>query len=282
MAIKSNLLTLAEHCTNQVFAALPKGLSQGPALASIQLIGHRGDHDGRERTAIKTLEGRVAENTIAAFDRCLAAGVWGIEFDLQWTRNGVPMVIHDVDAGRVFNRPDVVVAELTDQQLRQRCPLIPSLEQVIDRYAGRLHLMIELKAETWRRQYAQTLVALLNPLVATADYHLLSLNTNIFRDLTDIAPHAHLPVATANTQKVYEYAIKHPCAGMSGHFVLLNRRMRSRLAAQQKNWGTGFIGSHGALRKEIRSGTRWLFSNHAVSLQVAVNQALRLVEKTSG
>ncbi len=40
------------------------------------------------------------ENTFAAFDRALDAGADGIEFDLQLTKDKVPVVIHDETLGR--------------------------------------------------------------------------------------------------------------------------------------------------------------------------------------
>ena len=63
-------------------------------LQSCRIISHRGEHDNR----------RVFENTLVAFDAAVAQGVWGIEFDLRWTRDLAPVVIHDADLRRLFGR----------------------------------------------------------------------------------------------------------------------------------------------------------------------------------
>jgi glycerophosphoryl diester phosphodiesterase len=277
MDIKSALFSVAERCTDRVFAALPRSAPPIAQLSNCKLIGHRGDYSSNDSST--AADERVVENTIAAFDRCQAAGVWGIEMDVQWTRDGVPVVIHDTDAGRVFAQPDVIVQDLTYAELHKRCPLIPSLEQVVSRFAGKLHLMVEIKADTWQRRFHQHLANVLKPLEATQGYHLLCLETGIFEHLTHFDPNTFIPVAITNTQSVYNYAINYPCAGMSGHFVLLNRRMRTQLAKQRKNWGTGFITSQGALHREIHNGTDWLFSNQAVGMQAAVEQLKKRLSK---
>lgn len=57
-------------------------------------LAHRGLHgDG------------VAENSIAAFEAAAAAGV-GVELDVHRSRDGVPMVIHDLDLVRLGGRPE--------------------------------------------------------------------------------------------------------------------------------------------------------------------------------
>jgi glycerophosphoryl diester phosphodiesterase len=68
------------------------------------IIGHRG------ASAV------APENTLAAFNRAFADGVEGIEFDVQLSRDGVPVVIHDATlkrtGGRVRSVADMTAAEL--------------------------------------------------------------------------------------------------------------------------------------------------------------------------
>ena len=49
------------------------------------IIGHRG------------ASAHAPENTLAAFKMALDAGADGIEFDVQLSKDGVPVVIHDAD-----------------------------------------------------------------------------------------------------------------------------------------------------------------------------------------
>ncbi|HKY32513.1 MAG TPA: glycerophosphodiester phosphodiesterase family protein [Candidatus Polarisedimenticolia bacterium] len=53
------------------------------ALAGPTIIGHRG------------AAGHAPENTLSAFAAGLALGVDGVEFDVQFTSDGVPVVLHD-------------------------------------------------------------------------------------------------------------------------------------------------------------------------------------------
>jgi len=70
------------------------------------IIGHRG------ASAV------APENTVAAFERALADGADGVEFDVRLARDGVPVVIHDPTLRRTLLR-DGLVADLTSAQFRR-------------------------------------------------------------------------------------------------------------------------------------------------------------------
>ncbi|MDH5508339.1 MAG: glycerophosphodiester phosphodiesterase family protein, partial [Anaerolineae bacterium] len=65
-----------------------------------QLIAHRGG---------KTYQ---PENTLAAFKQAIADGVDQLEFDVQMTKDGVLVVIHDEEVDRTTNGSGLV-ADLT-------------------------------------------------------------------------------------------------------------------------------------------------------------------------
>ena len=132
--VETVLLTLIDG----VYARLPQPHPGAACLQSFRTISHRGEHDNR----------RVFENTLAAFDAAVAQGVWGIEFDLRWTRDLEPVVVHDPDLRRVFGR-DLKVGDYTLPDLKRQCPQVPSLAEVVGRYGGKIHLMMELKAEPY-------------------------------------------------------------------------------------------------------------------------------------
>jgi glycerophosphoryl diester phosphodiesterase len=107
------------------------------------IVAHRGVPDG------------VPENTIAAFQRALELGADAFEMDVRLSKDGVPVVFHNfyldetTDAsGPVFER---TFAELREVKLRgaegeegERCR-IPALGEVLETFAGRLGLEIEVK-----------------------------------------------------------------------------------------------------------------------------------------
>lgn len=102
---------------------------------------HRGLHDN-------SLE--APENSLAAFKKAVKAG-YGIELDVQLTKDRVPVVFHDFTLERVCGREGKVY-EYTYEELQQ-FPLfqseerIPKLEEVLKLVSGRVPLIVELKLE---------------------------------------------------------------------------------------------------------------------------------------
>ena len=110
-----------------------------PAAFFTRPIAHRALHD--------VTAGR-AENSLKAIKAAIDAG-YGIEVDVQISADGVPMVFHDYDLGRLTGATGPV-AQRTAQALGA-IPLlhdgdgIPTLAQVLALMAGRVPLLIELK-----------------------------------------------------------------------------------------------------------------------------------------
>ncbi len=102
-------------------------------------LAHRALHD---RAA-----GRP-ENSRAAIRAAVAAG-YGIEIDIQPSRDGVPMVFHDYDLKRLTGTPGAVAqrtaAELGAMQLLDAGDGIPTLAEVLEIVGGRVPLLIEVK-----------------------------------------------------------------------------------------------------------------------------------------
>jgi glycerophosphoryl diester phosphodiesterase len=128
------------------------------------LIGHRG------------VRGSLPENSVAAFERALEAGLDGLETDVQCALGGELVLVHDAalaDGRRV--------TELLPDDLEVAIPTLATLEElfaVARRYPGVL-LNLELKTRSWhtggleRRTVravrasglaAQTLISSFNPL----------------------------------------------------------------------------------------------------------------------
>jgi len=108
------------------------------------------------------------ENTFAAFDEALRQGCDGIELDVQLSRDGVPVVYHDrtlTRAGGGRRR----VASLDASELaaldagarfapRFKGEPLPTLEAVLDRYARRTRLLVEIKTREHRAGTEQHLL----------------------------------------------------------------------------------------------------------------------------
>ena len=89
------------------------------------LLGHRGTR------AVKS----IPENTFDSFDRALADGCDGFEFDVRLTSDGQPVICHDPRFGALQ------IASETASRLAH----LPHLKEVLSRYQRSAFLDIELK-----------------------------------------------------------------------------------------------------------------------------------------
>src|SRR5687767_13229007 len=100
---------------------------------------------------------QAPENTLAAFDLALRNGFANIELDVQLTRDKVPVVLHDAKVERTTNGTGEVsnfnLADLRRLDAgswfspKYKGERIPTLEEVLKRYAGKIHLHLELKSD---------------------------------------------------------------------------------------------------------------------------------------
>jgi glycerophosphoryl diester phosphodiesterase len=101
-----------------------------------KIVGHRG------------APADEPENTLRSFARALAVGVAAVELDVQLTKDGRLMVIHDETLDRTTNGRGLV-QDFTLAELKRldagHGESVPSLEEVFDLVQGQAHLMVELK-----------------------------------------------------------------------------------------------------------------------------------------
>lgn len=99
--------------------------------------------------------GYAPENTFASFDKAIRMKAGYIEFDIQRSRDGKLVVIHDPSVDRTTNgRGPVSGKSLKELQELDAGSWfseefsnekIPSFEELLNRYAGKVNLLIELK-----------------------------------------------------------------------------------------------------------------------------------------
>jgi glycerophosphoryl diester phosphodiesterase len=104
------------------YFVLRDGRTPDPAL-----IAHRGAHRGQS--------GQLPENTMAAFQNAAGLGVDWLEMDVQMTKDGHLVVIHDKTVNRTTNGTGPV-AELTLAEIRAldagQGEQIPTFQEVLD------------------------------------------------------------------------------------------------------------------------------------------------------
>ncbi len=249
-----------------LFSGYPQPLPDKKRLINCKIISHRGEHDNRY----------VFENTLKAFDIALENGIFGIEFDLRWTKDLKPVVFHDSNTNRLFKK-NLSINEVSFSDLIASIPEIPSLAETILRYGKKLHLMVEMKEEFYPEPVYQTgvLKDLFSALEPVKDYHLISLSPGIFNIIDFVPETAFLPVARFNIGRISEIAIRNNYGGIAGHYLLISDSMFKKHTDKNQKIGTGFIGSRNSLFRELNRGAEWIFSNNAAKLQAILSHIVK-------
>ncbi|WP_026511048.1 glycerophosphodiester phosphodiesterase family protein [Butyrivibrio sp. LC3010] len=145
-----------------LLAIMPRmfGRPSADRLLKQNLYAHRGLHDNRTT---------APENSMAAFKKAVDAG-YGIELDVQLSKDGVPVIFHDFTLARVARYEDECIPEdavrnedgsigvagkvidYTYEELQQFHLLdsdekIPKFEDFLRMVDGKVPLIIELKIE---------------------------------------------------------------------------------------------------------------------------------------
>ncbi|ATX80210.1 Glycerophosphoryl diester phosphodiesterase [Mariprofundus aestuarium] len=113
---------------------------------SLFLVAHRGDHE------------HEIENTLAAFDAAAKAGALYIECDIQFTKDFMPVIVHDsrLETGRV--------SELARNELP---PHIPTFDAVLKwlEHSPAITLFIEIKLPVLQRRSARSVARTLHTMI---------------------------------------------------------------------------------------------------------------------
>ena len=247
------LLRLVDFC----FMLIPRARPSHEVLRECRIVSHRGEHDNR----------RIRENTLAAFRAVAAAGIWGIEFDVNWTRDLHPVVIHDARTDRVFDL-DLAVSEVSLTELRRQIPEIPTLQEVVSEFGGRTHLMAELKRDQLQQDEAKAvqLAAIFSGLRAGRDFHILALQADLLRPAAFAGNAACLLVAEFEISAFSRQVSERGYGGLCGHFLLLDADLLRQHHTQGRKLGTGFVASRHCFYRELNRGVDWVFTNHALKL----------------
>ena len=252
MGIKQDQI---QSLCERVLDMRPRSKPDPRRLKRVRVIAHRGVHDNR----------RVLENTLPAFQAASEAGAWGIEFDIRWSADHVPVVFHDADLVRLAGSP-ARIGDLTAGQLRAIHPWIPTLQEVLERFGTHMHLMMELKEDPCGHGRVEVLAERLTALTAGRDFHLMSFDTALLDQMSFLPAAALLPIAGWDVRTSSRWALDRGCGGLSASQILLSRRHISRHHRAGQQIGTGFVDSKNVLYREAARGVDWVFSNRAGDL----------------
>ena len=142
---------------------------------------HRGLHDGNT--------GNTPENSLSAFEKACQAG-YGIELDVQLSRDGVVMVFHDYTLIRMTGKDGKVAeydaAELQKLSLANTEQKIPTFSEVLSLVNGRVPLLIELKGESFDSSLCSKVAEILTSY--EGDYCIESFNPLLIKNMRKLMP----------------------------------------------------------------------------------------------
>lgn len=158
------------------------------------------DPDDRavEVTAHRAGSSLAPENTLAALERAIAAGADVVEIDVQETRDGAVVLLHDTDLRRIAGLPvSIWELDLADVQAIDVGtwfdPLfaderIPTLEEFASAARGRVRLNVELKVSAAEMDLARRALAALRRADMLDQVMISSLDPRILARVRELEP----------------------------------------------------------------------------------------------
>lgn len=257
-------------------------LSETKSVLKPAVCGHRG------------ASGYAPENTPVAFRKARELGATWIEFDVQLSADGVPIILHDDTLARTTNlgqelRPtELTLAQLKDLDAGSwfspefAGEKIPTLEEVLDEFGGNLGLNIEIKsrpgfeADNGIEQKIAGLVRQYkledSALISSFDYtRLASLSRHdpglrlafLFEARPDLYPPDFDPVETA---KSFNAVALHP------PFRIIDRTLVERTRANGLDINTWTVNEISDMERMVALGLNIIITNYPDRLVKVLGQ----------
>ena len=245
-----SILNFLEKAVDQFYSMIPRHTPDVSKIKNARIVAHRGAHSPKQ----------LIENTLPAFEKAYQLGCFGIELDIHETSDSDIVVNHDPTLKRLWQQ-DLMIKETPLSVIREKAPMVPTLDEVIQQYAGKIHLFIEIKEPL---KSHTKLNQILNHLKPVQDYHLISLNQHILQNLEGFPKESLLLVADFNkTQSFVKQSIEKPYGGVLGHYLLLTKHKTKQLKSHNQLTGVGFIDSKNNLYRALNQDIDYIFTNQA-------------------
>lgn len=246
------MLDVLEVWFNRGYGLLPR-VKRHRAVEPV-IVGHRGVCGHPD----------FQENTMRAFELAVSLG-GGIELDLQLTCDFVPVVSHDEDLTRIHN-VEGVISELTLRQLRERAPLVPTLQEVFQAFGkGCPHYFIESKVydpEPRAARLIEEMKILIEEFSLRERVTLISLDARPLDQARIVFP--ELPKAYifgVSPKEAVDYALVHQDTGVAGWYFSYPAHIREFLAERNLHEGVGHIDYRNTMTACSNRGFRFQFTN---------------------
>ncbi|MFZ5823110.1 MAG: glycerophosphodiester phosphodiesterase [Bacillota bacterium] len=168
------LTLLLTACT-----AGPAASGKREAAGTVEVVAHRGG---------------FPENTLSAFRKAMATpGVGAIETDVQLTKDGVPVIMHDLSVDRTTNGNGLVIeltlAEIQALRTKESSEPVPTLEQVAELVAAHptMRFLLEIKSPVPAEAPAKVLEIIRRHKIADRTV-IMSFDAKIVAEVVRLAP----------------------------------------------------------------------------------------------
>jgi glycerophosphoryl diester phosphodiesterase len=221
-------------------------------------IGHRG------------AAAHMPENTLPSFERALELGADALEFDVALSRDGVPVVIHDDTLDRTTNGRGAVDAFTFEQLARLDAGLwkgvathLPSLAEVLEAFAGRTLLNLEIKSSPRRAELVEACSQAVDSSGAFASVVFSSFDHDALRLLRHLRPEARIAVLseTLGLQRAMTCAAELGAENLHPPFLLVDRTLVERAHAEGLQVWTWTVNEADAIARAVAVGVDGIFSD---------------------
>ncbi len=240
---------------------LPKSSDDSTAVKPKPIfVGHRGDIHQHQ------------ENSIAAILATLKGGVSQVEFDIQISKDGMPVLLHDPDLERIHHHAGTIF-ELDYQQ----APLHPHLQleslwELIDSLSPypQSHCYIEIKHDSIDYWGIETVLSRIRPLLKTSlNYTLLARSLSF---LQQARQQGHQSIG-ANVRHYSEHE-KQQLQQLAPDFLVINHeRIPTTDKLWQNNWQWMIyeVADNNQAQQLMQQGASHMISFNANQLQQSWN-----------
>ena len=221
-------------------------------------IGHRG------------AAAHMPENTMPSFYKAIELGADAVEFDVALTRDGVPVVIHDDTLERTTNGRGPVEDALYDEVRRldagrwKGVPThVPSLVEVLDAFAARTLLNLEIKASPRRAELVDACAEAVTAGSATTAVVFSSFDHDALRLLRRLLPAARIGVLCdmAGLERALACAAELGAQNVHPPVVLVTRALVERAHAAGLAVWTWTVNRPETIARVIACGVDGIFSD---------------------
>jgi glycerophosphoryl diester phosphodiesterase len=214
----------------------------------------------------------LPENTLPAFERAIASGADGTEFDIRATKDGELVILHDRAIDRTTdgsgNVDEMTLAELQRFDAGGGQP-VPTFERLLALVNGRFELDIEIK----QANVEHRIIEILEP-HPNVRWSASSFDWDVLRAFRAAAPDANLlPLSMFGDDAVFEAAQEIGASGLALYFAAITEDVIDRANAENLKILAWTVNDFDEARRLERLGVYALCTDHPEEMVQAFKPA---------